>query len=127
MGVDERPEFQQRGFRVPTIVAGPYVKKNYVSSVVYDHTSALKHLQQHFGLEPLNERMNVANDLLDCIDLDRLEAGEPADPIKLPVVDRFAHPTTDPRCVGSGGFRTTPGELSDPKWVAAQLKIKFPD
>ena len=31
MGEDERTEFKQRGFRVPTIVAGPYAKQNYVS------------------------------------------------------------------------------------------------
>ena len=74
-GPDVRPEFQQRGFRVPTMVIGPYVKQNYVSSVEYDHTSALKHLQTAFGLEPLNERMNAANDLTDCIDMERLAAG----------------------------------------------------
>ena len=125
MGEDERPEFRQRGFRVPTIIAGPYVKQNYVSSVEYDHTSALKHLQNQFQLETLNERMNVANDLMDCIDLDRLEAGDPADPITLPKVDRFTHPTTDPRCMGSG-FRTEPGDINDPKWVAKMLKLKFP-
>ncbi|MDQ3341250.1 MAG: alkaline phosphatase family protein [Myxococcota bacterium] len=123
---DERAEFRQLGFRVPTIVAGPYVKKNYVSSVQYDHTSALKQLQQHFKLDPLNERMNTANDLMDCIDLERLAAGEPADPVTIPKVDRYAHPTTDPRCVGSG-FRTTPGEITDTAWVAKMLKLKFPD
>ena len=122
---DERPEFRQLGFRVPTIVAGPYAKKNYVSSVQYDHTSALKHLQNHFGLEPLNERMNIANDLMDCIDMDRLAAGDPADPVTLPTVDRYAHPTTDPRCMGSA-LRTQPGEIYDPRFVAAQLKLKFP-
>jgi phospholipase C len=117
---DERPEFRQLGFRVPTIVAGPYVKKSYISPVQYDHTSALKQLQTHFGLEPLNQRMNVANDLMDCIDMERLAAGEPADPITLPKVDRYAHPTTDPRCRGQG-FRFDPN-LS----VADKLKIIFP-
>lgn len=126
MTTDERPEFRQLGFRVPTIVAGPYVKKNYVSSVQYDHTSALKHLQVQFGLEPLNERMNTANDLMDCIDLERLAAGEPADPVTLPAVDRFAHPTTNARCMG-GGFRTEPGDIHDPKFIAKLLKLQFPD
>ncbi|HEY6034870.1 MAG TPA: alkaline phosphatase family protein, partial [Kofleriaceae bacterium] len=68
--------FQQMGFRVPTIVAGPYAKQNYVSSVVYDHTSPLKHLQNVFGLETLNVRMDAANDLTDCIDMERLMANE---------------------------------------------------
>src|SRR5262249_40155386 len=38
---DERPEFRQLGFRVPALVIGPYVKKNYVSHVQYDHVSFL--------------------------------------------------------------------------------------
>ena len=108
------------------MVIGPYAKKNHVSSVQYDHTSALKHLQTHFGLEPLNERMNLANDLLDCIDLERLAANDPADPITLPAVDRYAHPTTDPRCIAAGGFRVEPGDISDPKFVARQLARKVP-
>ena len=121
---DEREEFRQLGFRVPTIVAGPYVKQNHVSSVQYDHTSALKHLQNAFDLEPLNERMNLANDLADCIDLERLAAGEPADPIELPAIDRYAWPTTDPRCASSGGFRTDP---YDSRAIVQGLKAQFPD
>src|SRR5262245_35932230 len=49
--------FDQLGFRVPAMVMGPYAKKNYVSSVQYDHTSALKQLGTAFELEPLNARM----------------------------------------------------------------------
>jgi len=97
--------FQQMGFRVPTMVIGPYVKQSYVSSVTYDHTSALKHLQNTFGLETLNPRMDAANDLTDCIDLERLAAGDWAPPVEIPMVDRYAWPTTDARCMSSGGFR----------------------
>lgn len=97
--------FDQMGFRVPTIVAGPYVKQNYVSSVVYDHTSALKHLQNAFDLETLNVRMNAANDLMDCIDMERLLANDPAPPVEIPLVDRFEWPTTAARCMSSGSFR----------------------
>ncbi len=96
--------FQQLGFRVPTVVAGPYVKQNYVSSVQYDHTSALKHLQGEFGLEPLNERMNQANDLSDCIDMDRLARGEWAPPIELPPVNVDDWAWQEMKCMG-GGFR----------------------
>ncbi len=97
--------FQQMGFRVPTMVIGPYVKKGYVSSVTYDHTSALKHLQNEFGLEPLNVRMDAANDLTDCLDLERMAAGDWEPPAEIPLVDRYEWPTTDARCMGSGGFR----------------------
>ena len=42
--------FDQLGFRVPTVVMGPYVKQG-VSSVVYDHTSVLRHIENMFGLD----------------------------------------------------------------------------
>ena len=95
--------FQQLGFRVPAIVAGPYVKQGHISSVQYDHTSALRHLQNTFGLDPLNARVEAANDLTDCIDLDRLARGEPAPPIELPVLDSGEWPTDDASCGSSGG------------------------
>jgi phospholipase C len=86
--------FRQLGFRVPAMVIGPYVKQNYVSSVEYNHTSALKHIADTFDLEPLNVRMAAANNLMDCIDMDRLARGEPADPITLPSID-FNFTTSD--------------------------------
>lgn len=94
--------FQQLGFRVPTMVAGPYVKQGHISSVQYDHTSALRHLQTAFDLEPLNSRMDAATDLTDCIDMDRLARGEWAPPAEIPMVDRYAWDTTSSRCIGSG-------------------------
>ncbi len=119
--------FQQMGFRVPTMVVGPYVKQNYVSSVTYDHTSALKHLQTTLGLETINPRMDAANDLMDCIDLDRLAAGDPAPPVQIPLVDRFAWPTTDMRCMSEGGFRQDPiSQWADahPRGFAAEFDIR---
>lgn len=98
--------FEQLGFRVPAMVIGPYAKQGHVSSVQYDHTSALKHLQTAFGLEPLNVRMDTANDLADCIDWDRLERGDWAPPAEIPLVDRTQWPTADARCGdGGGSFR----------------------
>ncbi len=97
--------FQQMGFRVPAIVIGPYVKQGYVSSVQLDHTSALKHLQNAFGLASLNARVDAATDLTDCIDLDRLAAGDPADPVAIPEIDADEWPWTASNCMSSGGFR----------------------
>lgn len=97
--------FEQMGFRVPTLVAGPYVKPGYVSSVTYDHTSALKHLQTAFGLETLNVRMDAANDLMDCIDLEALAAGTPRDPIELPMINVNDWPMDPVACTHAGGFR----------------------
>ncbi|HEY1813850.1 MAG TPA: alkaline phosphatase family protein [Kofleriaceae bacterium] len=92
------PGFEQCGFRVPAIVVGPYVKQNYVSSVVYDHTSALKHLQDTFGLENLNSRTAAANNLLDCIDMERLAKGDWAQPITLPTIDLSEFPQDPSMC-----------------------------
>jgi phospholipase C len=75
------------GFRVPTLVAGPYVKQGFVSSKVYDHTSALRELEVAFDLQPLNQRTVAANDLSDFIDTDRLARGEWKPPVEIPMVD----------------------------------------
>jgi len=92
--VDDRAAqgFDQMGFRVPTLVAGPYVKESYVSSTVYDHCSALRHLEVAFGLEPLNQRTAAAHDLSDFIDADRLARGDWKPGIDLPTVDLTAWP-----------------------------------
>jgi phospholipase C len=86
-------EFTQLGFRVPALVIGPYAKQGYVSSVQYDHTSALKHLQNVFELDPLTARVDAANDLSDCIDMERLAAGDWAPPVQMPKFE-FEHDAT---------------------------------
>ncbi|MGN6109795.1 MAG: alkaline phosphatase family protein [Kofleriaceae bacterium] len=99
--------FDQLGFRVPTLVVGPYVKQGYVSSVQYEHCSALRHLETTFGLEPLNARTAAANDLSDCIDMDRLARGDWARPVALPAIDPTEWEMTG-AC--SGGARVAPAE-----------------
>ncbi|HEX3764671.1 MAG TPA: alkaline phosphatase family protein [Kofleriaceae bacterium] len=79
--------FNQLGFRVPTLVAGPYVKQGYISSIQYEHCSALRELEIAFGLEPLNQRTMGAHDLSDFLDADRLARGDWAQPIQIPTVD----------------------------------------
>lgn len=78
--------FDQMGFRVPTLIAGPYVKPGYVSSVTMDHCSVLRHIQNHFGLAELNPRVTAANDLSDALDLTALAAGTPRAPATIPAV-----------------------------------------
>jgi phospholipase C len=80
---EERPEFRQLGFRVPALVIGPYIKKNHVSHVQYDHVSFLSTVTRRFGLTPLNQRVVKANDVRDCIDLDALERAGAPSPIAL--------------------------------------------
>ncbi len=100
-----KPGFEQMGFRVPALVMGPYVKQGHVSSVVRDHTSALKHLQNVFGLASLNVRVDAANDLSECLDEDRLARNDPAPPITLPAINSDDFPVLDNACKSAGGFR----------------------
>lgn len=79
--------FDQLGFRVPTVVIGPYVKPGYVSSVVYDHTSVLKHIEKLHGLAPLTMRSTAANDLTDCFDLERMAKGDWNPPVMVPTIN----------------------------------------
>ncbi|MCB9563278.1 MAG: alkaline phosphatase family protein [Kofleriaceae bacterium] len=81
--------FDQMGFRVPTMIAGPYIKKGEVISTQYEHCSVLRHIENMFDLEPLNQRTMASNDLTDCIDMERLAAGawEPAAEIPAIEVD----------------------------------------
>lgn len=94
--------FNQMGFRVPTMVIGPYVKEGHVSSVVYDHTSVLRHIERRFSLAPLTKRSSAANDLDDCFDLERKAKGDWSPPIMIPAVDVSTWPMS-PACYPGGG------------------------
>jgi phospholipase C len=98
--------FDQMGFRVPAMIIGPYVKEGWVSSVVYEHTSALKTLANAFGFDSLTARMNAAMDLSDCLDLDRLARKDANAPIQLPAIDP-TDPSMWPRAAlcDTGGLR----------------------
>jgi phospholipase C len=45
---DDRENFGQAGFRVPTILASPYARPGYVDHRLYDHTSIMRFLQWRF-------------------------------------------------------------------------------
>lgn len=53
-----------RGFRVPTILISPFVRRGHVTSKVYDHASVLKMIESRWGLDPLTVRDAEANDLM---------------------------------------------------------------
>lgn len=65
---DSIGEFAQYGFRVPSFVIGPTVRKGYVSKTVYDHTSVAATVRTRFGIRDLSKRMEQAADVTDCID-----------------------------------------------------------
>lgn len=72
LAADDRADqgFDQLGFRVPTLVIGPSVKKGVVCSTPFEHTSVLRHIENSYGLAPLGKRDAAANDLSDCLQLD---------------------------------------------------------
>ncbi len=74
---DEHPEFQQLGFRVPSLVIGPYVKQGYVDSTQYDHVSVISTLTARFGLRVLNDRVLATNDLSDVMDPELVDDPQP--------------------------------------------------
>jgi phospholipase C len=65
---DDQAEFSTYGFRVPTIVVGPSVRKGYVCNTVFDHTSVGATLVKRFGIAPTSARMGAANDLSSVLD-----------------------------------------------------------
>ncbi len=109
---DERAAagFGQLGFRVPTYIVGPYARAGHVSSVQLEHSSALRHLIDMFGLDPLNPRVAAANDLSDGIDQVALAAGAARDPIVVPAVE-INESELSRACRGSGPARGADAEL----------------
>lgn len=71
---DTDDAFRRFGFRVPTFVVGPTVKRGQVVSVDLDHTSVGATAALRFGFEPLGERMRHAKTLAACLDPERIRA-----------------------------------------------------
>jgi phospholipase C len=121
---DDRAEegFDQLGFRVPTVVAGPYVKAGHVSSVVRDHTSVLAHLGGMFGIAPLTARVAAAADLSELLDEERLAAFDPAPPADVPAIE-VDESTIEAECDDGDapGARTDLERLADAGFFAPGL------
>lgn len=66
---DVRPEWGQRGFRVPCLVASPLARRGHVAHGDYDHASVLAMIEWAFDLAPLTPRDAAANNLADVLDL----------------------------------------------------------
>ena len=96
--------FGQAGFRVPTLVVGPWVKPGHVSKVVYDHTSMLAFLGKLLQFEPLTERDAAADPMLDVFDEDALVAGTPHDPVALAPIRATEEEIYAEECLALGGF-----------------------
>lgn len=81
---DEREDFRRLGFRVPSVVVGPTVRRGAVVGTKLEHVSVISTLTRRFGLPALNERVMETHDLSPCIDPAYLGAPQPA-PVLPPV------------------------------------------
>lgn len=75
---DDNSDFAHEGFRVPSFVIGPTVKKGYVCKTTLEHSSVAATLKTRFDIASLSMRMDNANDITDCID--PLKVNAPAAP-----------------------------------------------
>ncbi len=109
--------FRRYGFRVPSVVVSPYSKQDYVSHMVYDHTSVLAFLEKKFNLPALTKRDANANDLFDFLDLNAMAKKKPTFP-ELPSLAK------------AGGFTCTPGSPGTippaaPKPIPITVKLTY--
>jgi phospholipase C len=65
---DVKPEYRQRGFRIPCILVSPFARRGRVAHGTYDHTSILKLAEWRWGLEPLSVRDAGASNLAAALD-----------------------------------------------------------
>jgi phospholipase C len=65
---DVKPEYEQRGFRIPCVLVSPFARRGHVAHGTYDHTSILKLLEWRFGFAPLAMRDAEAANLAGALD-----------------------------------------------------------
>jgi phospholipase C len=107
--------FARYGFRVPAVVVSPYAKRDYVSHVVYDHTSILAFLERKWNLASMTYRDANANDITDFLDLDAMSKGQPTFP-ELPALAAAGDTAARLACSKSG-----PGQIPPPDSEVVKL------
>jgi phospholipase C len=120
--------FDQLGFRVPSYVVGPFVKKA-VSDVQFDHTSIYATVAALHGLEPLGTRDANANTLLSLLDEDLLDRDAPrAAPELAPIVADEAE-IFAPSCAGLPfhGRADVVGDITGQAELEQVFAQRFPD
>jgi phospholipase C len=100
--------FERYGVRVPAVLVSPYAKRDYVSSMLFDHTSVLALVERKWNLPAMTFRDANANDLTDLLDLGALAGKTPT----FPELPPLAAPGDTPErlaCSASG-----PGTIPPP-------------
>lgn len=82
--IDDNPDFEQLGFRVPTIVIGPTVRRGCAIDDLLEHSSVPATVTRRHDLTPLNARAAQVKDLSVAIDQARI--GDPLPPPVVPMV-----------------------------------------
>ncbi len=83
--IDDEAAFRRLGFRVPSLVIGPTVRRGCAVDNVFEHSSVVATATRRFGLDRLTARGDVAADLSPCIDPRRI-AGDTLPPPVIPSV-----------------------------------------
>jgi hypothetical protein len=111
--------FKRYGFRVPAIVVSPYAKRDYVSHMVYDHSSVCAFVEHKFNLPAMTLRDANANNMLDFLNLDALTARKPTFP-ELPSLALSGDTAKTLECSkrGPGAIPTPP-----PKPLAITVRV----
>jgi len=92
--------FDQLGFRVPSLVIGPWVRQG-VSHQVFDHASVLRYVCDRFGLEPWTTRIATANSIGEMLDGSRMALNDPLEAVVLPAFEVPDEELTDDCFYGS--------------------------
>jgi phospholipase C len=58
------------GPRVPLLIISPWTKRGHITHTTLEFSSVLKFIEERFDLDPLTERDQDANDLIDSFDFD---------------------------------------------------------
>ena len=99
----------QAGFRVPTVLAGPYARRGYIDSSTMDHASATRFIEWRFGLKAMTPRDAAAhNPALTAFDFRRPRFDVPALP--MPKLDPTA---TAESLLGVAGLPNPVPELTE--------------
>ena len=85
------PDYKRLGFRVPTVVMGPFAPARITHAGPYEHCSILRMIEWRWGLEPMRERDRYAKNLAEVLDFSARRA-----PIDIP---KIVVPPTVPKPV----------------------------
>ncbi|MDQ3813757.1 MAG: alkaline phosphatase family protein, partial [Armatimonadota bacterium] len=97
-------DFGRLGFRVPAIIASPWIKAGQVDSTRYQHTSVLATVKKMFGLEDFLTKRDASANTFEQL-FQELESPRTDTPAKLPraplpqitvSADHPAHPANQP-------------------------------